>query len=67
MTIRESLAVEIGAAFMQFNQRVVLLTQKGVRLPESFQNLPRCEFDGFVPSWELLKQTIGRLEAQTED
>ena len=37
---------EIGAAFLAYNQRVILLVDKRLTLPSNLQGLYRCEYTG---------------------
>ena len=38
--------VEIGAAFLAYNRRVILLVDKRLTLPSNLQGLYRCEYKG---------------------
>ncbi len=44
--INENVLIEIGAAFMLYDRRVVLLWEKGVPVPSNLEGLYRCEFEG---------------------
>ncbi len=44
--INDNVLIEIGAAFMLYDKRVVLLWERGVPVPSNLQGLYRCEFDG---------------------
>jgi predicted nucleotide-binding protein len=44
--LNENVLVEIGAALALFGKNVILLVQKGVRLPSNLQGLYRCEYEG---------------------
>jgi len=44
--LNENVLIEIGAALALFGQNVILLVQKGVRLPSNLQGLYRCEYEG---------------------
>jgi hypothetical protein len=65
VNLSEHLIGEIVAAFVYFDRRLVLLAQNGVRLPQSFQNLHCCEFDGILPSSQVLNRVIERLKSLT--
>jgi hypothetical protein len=44
--VNPNVLIEIGAAFLAYNMRVVLLTDKRVKLPSNLQGLYRCEYEG---------------------
>ena len=44
--VNPNVLIEIGAAFLAYNRRVVLLTDKRVKLPSNLQGLYRCEYEG---------------------
>lgn len=44
--INANVLVEIGAAFLAYNQRVILLVDKRITLPSNLQGLYRCEYTG---------------------
>lgn len=44
--INANVLVEIGAAFLAYNQRVILLVDKRLALPSNLQGLYRCEYQG---------------------
>ena len=44
--INANVLVEIGAAFLAYNQRVILLVDKRLNLPSNLQGLYRCEYTG---------------------
>ena len=44
--INNNVLIEIGAAFVLYNQRVVLLWDKRIKVPSNLQGLYRCEFEG---------------------
>jgi hypothetical protein len=44
--LNENVLIEIGAALALFGQNVILLVQKGVRLPSNLQGLYRYEYEG---------------------
>lgn len=44
--INENVLIEIGAAFVHYNRRVILLTDKRIELPSNLQGLYKCEYEG---------------------
>jgi hypothetical protein len=63
--LREDVIVEIGAAFVFYERRVVLLWDERVPVPANLQNLNRCEFAGGSLNWEdavRLLQAIKELK-----
>ena len=44
--ISEERLIEIGAAFVLYDRRIVLLWETGVPVPSNLQGLHRCEFEG---------------------
>ena len=44
--INANVLVEIGASFLAYNQRVILLVDKRLALPSNLQGLYRCEYQG---------------------
>jgi hypothetical protein len=44
--INDNVLVEIGGAFLAYNQRVILLVDKRLSLPSNLQGLYRCEYEG---------------------
>lgn len=45
-TINNNVLIEIGTAFVLYDQRVVLLWDKRLNVPSNLQGLYRCEFEG---------------------
>ena len=45
-SINNNVLIEIGAAFVLYDQRVVLLWDKKLKVPSNLQGLYRCDFDG---------------------
>ncbi len=45
-TINNNVLIEIGAAFVLYDQKVVLLWDKRLKVPSNLQGLYRCEFEG---------------------
>lgn len=44
--VNANVLTEIGGAFLQYNQKVILLVDKRVTLPSNLQGLYRCEYEG---------------------
>ena len=57
--INQNVLTEIGAAFVLYDERVVLLTDRRVELPSNLQGIYRCEYEGdsldFDATMRLLK------------
>jgi predicted nucleotide-binding protein len=49
--LNENVLIEIGAAFVLYDERVVLLWDKRLDVPSNLQGLYRCEFEGDELSW----------------
>jgi len=56
--VDENLLVEIGAAFIQFERRVVLLRQTRIPLPVKLQGLDSCEFEAQGLGWDVAVKLI---------
>ena len=58
-TINQNVLTEIGAAFVLYDEKVVLLTDRRVELPSNLQGIYRCEYQGdsldFEATMRLLK------------
>lgn len=52
VSLREDVLVEIGAAFVFYDRRVVLLWDDSVSVPSNLQNVNRCRFEGGGLTWE---------------
>ncbi len=50
-TINENVLIEIGAAFVLYDKRVVLVWDRRLPVPSNLQGLYRCEFEGDELSW----------------
>ena len=50
--INSNVLIEIGAAFVLYDRRVVLLVDKRVDLPSNLQGIYKCEYKGDELSWE---------------
>ena len=51
-SLKEDVLVEIGAAFVFYDRRVVLLWDDSVPVPSNLQNLSRCRFEEGGLTWE---------------
>jgi ATP:corrinoid adenosyltransferase len=49
--INENVLIEIGAAFVLYDRRVVLLWDKRLPIPSNLQGLYRCEYEGDDLNW----------------
>ncbi|HYO63879.1 MAG TPA: hypothetical protein VER08_09630 [Pyrinomonadaceae bacterium] len=58
--LRQSLLVQIGAAFVLYERRVVLLWSCGLEVPPGLRELPRVAFEGDELTWE---SGVGLLRA----
>lgn len=52
VTINQNVLIEIGAAFVLYDRRVVLVWDRALPVPSNLQGLYRCEVDGSALSWE---------------
>lgn len=52
-SINNNVLIEIGAAFVLYDQRVVLLWDKQLKVPTNLQGLYRCEFEGSELSFSV--------------
>lgn len=50
--VNANVLIEIGAAYVRHNKRLVLLWDGRVRVPSNLQGLYRCQFEGDELSWE---------------
>jgi len=62
-TINNNVLIEVGAAFVLYDQKVVLLWEKGLKVPSNLQGLYRCDFEGgqlsFAVGTKLAKAVKG--------
>jgi hypothetical protein len=49
--INDNVLIEIGAAFVLYNKKVVLVWDKRLPVPSNLQGLYRCEYEGSELSW----------------
>jgi hypothetical protein len=50
-TINENVLIEIGAAFVLYDRKVVLVWDKRLPVPSNLQGLYRCEYEGDELTW----------------
>ena len=50
--INQNVLIEIGTAFVLYDERVILVWDKRVKIPSNLQGLYRCEYEGDELSWE---------------
>ena len=50
--VNPNVLIEIGAAYVRHDKRLVLLWDRRVKVPSNLQGLYRCEFEGNELSWE---------------
>lgn len=50
--VNENVLIEIGAAFVLYDRKVVLVVDRRVDLPSNLQGLYKCEYQGDELSWE---------------
>jgi hypothetical protein len=50
-SINQNVLIEIGAAFVLYDRKVVLVWDKRLTIPSNLQGLYRCEFEGAEFSW----------------
>jgi len=50
-TLNENVLIEIGAAFVLYERRVILVWDKRLPVPSNLQGLYRCTFEGDELSW----------------
>src|SRR5262249_13590803 len=50
-TLNSNVLIEIGAAFVLYDRRVVLVWDRRLPVPSNLQGLYRCEFEGNELSW----------------
>ena len=51
-SINQNVLIEIGAAFVSYNKKVILLWDKRIPVPSNLQGLYRSEFEGDELSWK---------------
>jgi len=64
--LNENVLIEIGAAYVLYDRRIVLLWDRRLPVPSNLQGLYRCEFEGEELSWsagmKLMKAIQGFKE-----
>ena len=50
--VNPNVLIEIGAAYVRYDKRIVLLWDRRVEVPSNLQGLYRCEFEGDDLSWD---------------
>ena len=50
--VNPNVLIEIGAAYVRYDKRLVLLWDRRVEVPSNLQGLYRCEFEGNELSWK---------------
>jgi predicted nucleotide-binding protein len=50
--INSNVLIEIGAAFLKYDKRVILLIDKRMTLPSNLKGLYACYYQGDELSWE---------------
>lgn len=50
--INQNVLIEIGAAFLLYNKRIILLVDKRVKLPSNIQGLHRSQYEGENLTWD---------------
>jgi len=63
--VNDNVLIEIGAAFVLYDKRVVLVWDKRIEVPSNLQGLYRCEFEGDELSWSSgmrLMKAVNRLK-----
>jgi predicted nucleotide-binding protein len=66
--INENVLIEIGAAFVLYNRRVILLWDRRLKVPSNLQGLYRCEFEGDEIGFkEVMRLMMAVKEFRTGD
>jgi len=60
--INQNVLIEIGAAFLKYNQKVILITDKRIKLPSNLQGLYRCEYDGEELNFDATMKLLEALK-----
>jgi len=64
-SVNQNVLIEIGAAFVLYDKRVVLVWDKRVPVPSNLQGLYRCDFEGDELSWSAgmrLMKAVNRFK-----
>ena len=65
--LNQNVLIEIGAAFVLYDRKVILVWDKRLPVPSNLQGLYRCEFEGSELSWSKgmkLMETIKQFKAE---
>jgi len=54
--INENVLIEIGASFLAYDQKIILLVDKRIKLPSNLQGLNLCEYEGDLLPWNTVKK-----------
>ena len=68
--LNPNVLIEIGAAFLQYNKKVILLVDKRLvdKLPSNIRGLNRIEYEGDTLAWETgmnLQQALTKFRTET--
>jgi len=50
--INENVLIEIGASFLKYDRKVILLVDKRIKLPSNLRGLYKCEYKGDELTWD---------------
>lgn len=68
--INDNVLIEVGAAFVLYDRRVVLVWDRRIPVPSNLQGLYRCEFEGEEMSWasgmKLMKALRGFKSSEAQ-
>jgi len=68
--INQNVLIEIGAAFVLYDKKVVLVWDKVVAIPSNLQGLYRCEFSGNELSWTTgmkLMKAVSKFKGKSNE
>ncbi len=68
--INQNVLIEIGAAFVLYDKKVVLIWDKTIAVPSNLQGLYRCEFSGEELSWTTgmkLMKTVSKFKEKSSE
>jgi len=65
-TLNENVLIEVGAAFVLYERRVVLLWDRRLPVPSNLQGLYRCEIEGIELSWSAGMKLMKTIQAFKE-
>ena len=60
--VNQNVLIEIGAAFVLYEKRVILVWDKSVKIPSNLQGLYRCEISGEELSWSAGMKLLKALK-----